>query len=347
MKNTVAATMLLAVLLGGCGPVSDTSAVATRPPIALPTPLSAAPGATAVAVGGSAALSGKLLFVQRGAIWLWQGGSGQAIIGGGVAFQPAFSPDGARIAYVERGASYSDLMLSDTAGIHIAQLTANGSRQPPGSAGRIYETTWAFYPSWFPDGAAVLFAGQAAPPSGDPAAEYTPALYRTDAAGQQSREPVVSDSAAACGRSVVAPDGTVYYVRAETTQGGAQQVYRGTPGAPLPGLPTPSYDPALSPAGTWLAVAARSDTGTDIWLVPTAPGATTTPLRITNSGVARAPAFSPDGRTVAYLSLTAGRGFDLWAVDLSPTTGGLLPGEPRQITNAMDIDADSGLSWAP
>lgn len=328
---------------------ADSAAVATRPTLALPTRQAPPPTTGPAQSLGGASLPGRLLFVQAGTIWLWQGDTGQPLIAGGNAVQPAFSRDGARIAYVERGASYSDVMVADAAGAHLAQLTANGSRNPPGSAARIYESTWAFYPAFTPDGAAVVYAGQAAPPAGDPAAELNMSLFSTAASEGGVSQQIVADDGGQIGRSALASDGSIVYARAATDQGGALQLYRYAPtagAAPIDGAPAPSYDPALSPDGRWLAFAARQGGSTDIWLLPTGGG---TALRVTSAGSARAPCFSPDGSRLAFVAIAPGNhGFDLWSLDLAPDASGTpQPGQPRQITLGMNLDADSGIAWAP
>jgi TolB protein len=91
-----------------------------------------APGATAGPMVAGAmvrgeSLPGRLLFVRAGAIWQWQGREARPLIAGGAAAQPAFSPDGERIAYIIRDNSASDLVLADRAGQTLAE-------QPSGRA---------------------------------------------------------------------------------------------------------------------------------------------------------------------------------------------------------------------
>src|SRR5262245_50618044 len=112
--------LLLGILmfLLGCGPTASVeptpqSALAPIAPApAAPTAAGAPlpePAPTVVAPGET--LPGRLLFVQGGNLWLWQGESGREITSTGDAFQPAWSPDGERIAYVRRDTSYSDLVI--------------------------------------------------------------------------------------------------------------------------------------------------------------------------------------------------------------------------------------------
>lgn len=312
-------------------------------------------GGTAVPQGDTSVdgeeLPGRLLFVREGVIWQWRGREARPLIGDGAAYQPVFSPDGERIAYVTRGQGYSDLLLADSSGAPLAQLTYNGSEDPPGSIERVYTSTWAFYPTWAPDGTRIVAVGQPAPPEGDPPAEYNLGLYMLPV-GSGARTQIYADPAGQCGRSSFAPDGSsIVFVHTADTADGQQQLYRidlaSDTSIPLAGAPMPSYDPAFTPDGRWIAFVAREGDRTAIFALPAVGGAT--PLRLTNLEAARAPAFAPGGKMLAFLAIAPGEGgFDLWVADLSQgEAGGLQVGEPRQITHGLNLDADSGLSWAP
>jgi TolB protein len=290
-----------------------------------------------------------LLFVRDGDIWLWQGDRGGALISSGSAFQPSWSPDGARLAYVERVESASDVLVVPAEGGEPLRLTANTSGNPPHSVERIYESMWAFYPAWSPDGQELAFAGQAGPPFGSPAGEYRLSLFVVPAAGQGERQQLYAEEGGHIGRLAYAPGGaSIVFVYAPADQGGSQ-LYQFTPesgmAVPVPGVPEQSYDPAFSPDGRWLAFAGHVDGGTDIFVMPALGG---TPTRLTSLGSARTPVFSPDSTALGFLALAPGsNSFDLWLADLQPdTSGSLHAGQPRQITQDMQIDADSGLSWA-
>ncbi len=295
-------------------------------------------------------LPGRLLFVRRGVIWLWEAGAARPLLGSGEAVQPAWSPEGERIAYVARSNSFSDLLLADRDGAALAQLTTNGSAAPPNSIERVYASRWVFYPAWTPQGASIVVAAQAQPPAGDPPADAPLALAVVPTALGEPL-PLYSDAAAVIGRSAVSPDGAaIIFARMGTGPEGRQQLFRlamaSGEAAALPGAPTPSYDPAFTPDGRWLAFAARDGAATDLFALPAEGGA---PQRLTAQGAARAPAFSPDGALLAWLAVAPGEaGFDLWVADVAPgETGALSVGAPRRLTTGLGLDGDSGLSWAP
>jgi TolB protein len=114
--------------------------------------------------------------------------------------------------------------------------------------------------------------------------------------------------------------------------------------APFAGAPAQSYDPAWAPDGRWLAFAARVNGRTDVFAIRATGGS---PIQLTSLGAARAPAFSPDGKQLAFLAIApASNSFDLWVLDLETGADGTLtPGQPRQITQGMALDADSGVAW--
>jgi TolB protein len=195
-----------------------------------------------------------------------------------------------------------------------------------------------------------VVAAQAQPPGGDPPADYNLGLALVPTTPGEPL-PLYADDGAQVGRGAVSPDGSaIVFTRAGRGPVGRQQLYRLelSDGAaePFPGAPAPSYDPAFSADGRWLAFAARDGERTDIFLLPAAGG---TPQRLTTQGAARGPAFSPDGALLAFLAVAPGEpGFDLWVADLALGEGGALEvAAARRLTNGLGLDGDSGLAWAP
>jgi TolB protein len=207
---------------------------------------------------------------------------------------------------------------------------------------------WAFYPAFSPDGATIAYASQAGPPFGSPASDYHMSLFIASASAGGGRSQLYADDGGNVARIAYAPDGaSIVFAYAPIDQG-APTLYRyahaSGSAAPLAGAPEQSYDPAFSPDGRWVAFAARDSGRTDVFAIPAGGGA---PARLTNLGAARAPMFSPDGTMLAFLALAPGaNSFDLWVVDLQiGPDGALRPSQPRQVTQNMRLDADSGVAW--
>ncbi|MBK9715433.1 MAG: PD40 domain-containing protein [Kouleothrix sp.] len=339
---------LLALTISACSQPATPEPTAQPALVPLrPRPTEPGPAPTVAAAG--AGLPGRLLFVQGGNLWLWQGETGRQISSSGDAFQPAFAPDGERIAYVRRQQSYSDLVVMPAAGGEPLRLTDDGPDSSVYSYERIYASMWAFYPAWSPDGTTIAYASQGGPPAGEPAGEYNMSLFAIPAGAGGRRAQLYAADEGHVGRPAWSPDGqSIVFAFAPAGQG-IPALYRYTPAsesaAPLAGAPAQSYDPAFASDGKLLAFAARDGARTDIFAMPAGGG---TPVRLTGMGSARAPAFSPDGTLLAFLALPpATNGFELWVVELQTgADGALQPGQPRQITHDMRLDADSGIAWA-
>lgn len=339
----------LALLLAACAgptPLATPTAPAALLPVTPQPTRFAGPAPTIVAAG--ARLTGRLLFVRDGNIWLWQEQTGRQLTDSGDTFQPAWSPDGVRIAYIQRDQSYSDLWVLPAEGGEPLRLTDNGSSQPLNSFERMYDTIWAFYPVFAPDGASIAFVSQSGPPYGSPAVDYRLSLFVRPALSGGEQRALYADAAGHVGRLAYAPDGSaIVFCFSAVGSEGVPQILRynlaNDSVAPQPDVPPQSYDPAFSPDSRWLAFAGRDGDRTDIFAAPATGG----PLvRLTSLGTARAPAFSPDGRQVAFLAIAPGEiGFDIWVADIRVDESGIQATAPRQVSVGLRADADSGLAW--
>ncbi|MEA2513493.1 MAG: TolB protein [Thermomicrobiales bacterium] len=279
---------------------------------------------------------GRIAFVRKGDIWVWQNGKTERIIKDGAASDPRWSPTGRFVLFVRSGDSYSNLILYDLETDSETQLTFNQSDAQPGSPDYVATTSWVFDPDWTPTGL-IGFASDATTDGStilwllpDPELSPEPA----PAAGIEDDIEGVS----------LAADGSraAYTVRARDKDGGnhtfvaLRNLSDGTTTI-VADKPGGAFDPAIAPDDGSVAVAIRADDGTsDIWLVDRAGGLT----RVTSGAQATEPAWSPDGRWLAYIRMID-YSFELWAV---PRDGDGF-GKPQRLFRFKNLDATSRISW--
>lgn len=348
-RTSVAIWVWLLALMA-CSPRSSPAPTTPTPalvPLGNTPPATRTPGPAPTVANTEGNIPGRILFAKQGDIWIWQDDTGRQLTTSGDLWQPSWSPDGTLITCIRRGQSYSDVMLLAADGSSPVTVTQNSSNEPLNSFERIYSSIWAFYPVFSPDGRDVTYSSQAGPPGQSPAVEYRLTLFTAPAGGNSAPQQLFASAEGQVGRMAYAPDGELIFEFAPTSVDQQPVLQRLDPqseqATPLANVPPTSYNPAISADGTWLAYATRTDNRTDLFALPLAGG---TPTQLTTVGSARAPAFSPDGKQLAFLAVApGGNGFDLWVANLAIEGGTIRADTPRQITTNMQIDADSGLSW--
>lgn len=138
-------------------------------------------------------------------------------------------------------------------------------------------------------------------------------------------------------RYKLSPEGTLVYV---PEQEGASRtivwVDREGQLTPLVGDPRAFARPQLSPDGKQLAVGVESDGGSDIWIYDIERG---TRVRLTTSGSAWFPSWSPDGKRVVFTSFESGQTHLYWRLADGSGDEELLSSEGAQFMFPM--------SWTP
>jgi TolB protein len=304
----------------------------------------AAAAVAALAVSGAGAqstdtLPGRMLFIKDGDLWVWQTGGAYQLATGGTWSQPAWSPDGASLAYVYRGVNFADIFITDDRGTSQRRLTESQSTV-------LENNDWNFRPAWSPDGNLIAFVS-------DRASEL-PSLWLMNAAdgrGQRALPtaglfPEVVDSLA------WSPDGSHLAMTIFNEPGPPQIALlpmvpsSRQPGRVLTSPPGGGLDPAWSPDGGWIAYAGHIGPTLEVFAV--LPDGSSVQQLTQDGFLARSPVWSPDGRHIAYLSNRSGY-FEVWVIDIEVDASGMLVpvGRPRQVTRDLSLDAASGLSWGP
>jgi TolB protein len=288
------------------------------------------------AASAQTTLSGRLLFVKDGDLWVWEAGAARALATGGAAGQPTWSPDGASLAYVYRGTNFSDIFVTDARGASHARLTDSQSTI-------LDDNDWNFRPAWSPDGSQIAFVS-------DRKTTY-PTLWLMSAADGTRQRSIPTPGIVVQSMDAISwsPDGSrlavtlfgnagpsqIAIVPTDATRRESSRVLTDGPGGAL--------DPAWSPDGGWIAYAAREGYGSEVFA--SRPDGSDT-LRLTNeAALLRSPTWRPDGQQLAFLSSKTGW-FEVWVMDVSSSASGALVGSsPRQLTRDLHVDATSGLAW--
>src|SRR5579872_2624411 len=107
----------------------------------------AAPDAAATTVDS---ISGRILFVKDGDLWLLDASGPRALATGGAFSQPAWAPDGSGLAYVYRGTNFADIFVTDDQGQSQVRLTNSQSTV-------LDSNDWNLRPAFSPDGRYIAF----------------------------------------------------------------------------------------------------------------------------------------------------------------------------------------------
>jgi Tol biopolymer transport system component len=289
------------------------------------------------AVGGQDELPpGRIAFVRRGDVWVWQNGESYRAIEDGAASDPRWSPSGRFMLYVRSGDSFSNLILYDfNSGIE-SQLTYHQSDYQQGSPDYVATSSWAVDPDWSPSGL-IAFAS-------DNTSDNSMILWLIPDLSL-SPEPAAAAEVEDDIESVsVSADGSLaaYTVRERHESGNRTYVALRDLNDGIPYViaddPSGAFDPAISPDSESVALVIRGEDGvTDVWLVERATGNRT---RVTMGAQATRPAWSPDGAWICYMRMVDFR-FELWA---QPVNGDTF-GEPRRLFRFQNLDATSRVSW--
>lgn len=302
------------------------------------------------------AVQGTMYVAQGGALYRFRGGTFTKLTSAEGWMQPSLSPDGARLVAVKRAFNHSDLYELDTSGHVQQQLTHNASSV-------VERNHWAFFPRFAADGQSIFF-------SYDPKDPYN--SYRVDLAiysmapGQAPPGRDWSRPNEYTGGDVVPiplKSGALVYAKNSIDNAGKVhsqvwiQARAGSAGAQL----TPPEDdcgqPSVSADGAQLAMTCRhGQPNADVEVASLNAAGFSLSERhvVVPAGLNAAPAFAPDGRSLAYFAPSGAYGpFQLWTVSLAapaPAPSGASaapsPPAPKEITRNLGLDSSAAPAWA-
>jgi hypothetical protein len=146
----------LALVLQGCSSLAGDNGP-FRP--ALTTTIG---GDTPLEVNSQERFPGKVAFVRHQRLYVLDGASGAItpLPAGDAVSDPAYSPDGTRLAFIRRGASWSDLMVMPAAGGTPTALThsqGSGNQITCASGVTVSDQVWVASPAWSSDGRSLYY----------------------------------------------------------------------------------------------------------------------------------------------------------------------------------------------
>src|SRR2546426_5232425 len=255
---------------------------------------------------------GPMFVVQEGRLFKLKAGSFTEIGPPGDWSQPTLTPDHTKLIAVLRSGFSSDLYLLDLNGHIIKRLTKNDARI-------IDANHWAFYPRVSPDGATLTYSFDS-PKYGYQVDLAVWSMPLTGTQAQARRRTTPNDHTGGDVGPILLAGGGLLFVRhtiEASTAVTSQIFYQSRPFAipkPLTSEADDCSQPALSPDGTQLAMICTG--GKQTAKVEVAPfnGSALGPAKVLlNGGLFAAPAWSPDGKALAYFAPAGAAGhFQLW-----------------------------------
>ncbi len=289
-------------------------------------------------------IPGTLYMAQDGAIYRLRGGQFAQVTDSAGWTAPAASPDGSQLVAVKRTGDYSDLYLLTSTGRVERQLTHHQSSQ-------VESNRWAFFPRFSPDGTSIFYSYDIH----DPYATYLVdlAVFSISLDGQQVIQwTTPNDYTGGDANPVPIAGGALIFTRYsidDQSQVHSQVWMIARPGSPGVALTPPDQNcasPAVSADAKLIAMVCRHDQlqSNQVVVAPldTANYQLGPEAIVVQGQLAAVPAFSPDGKTLAFLApVTAGGAFQLWTA----ASAAITRSAAHPLTQSVGLDSTAAPAW--
>ena len=339
---------------GNGGPGPGVPGATSRPgaPSVAPdrTPSPSAP----VEVNPQVVINGQIVYAKAGNLWIHEGTAARQLTTTGRDSQPAWSPDGQWIYFIETRETRGRFTMAEKVRAYALRYPILSRIRPDGTdrkallsglynAGR--GQRWFFFirqPAPAPDGRTVAVVSDGPDPT---RRDVVLQLYDIKTK-RLTKAPVTEQAPLGHQDPSWRPDGAVLmYVRNGRDGGrGTPEIYRYDPKSKRArAMSGPGYtEPVYSPDGRYLAATRTDSLGTDVVVLDARTGGEI--LRVTSDDRSWGAAWSPDGRQLAFLHLI-GLTVDLQLATLTGSGGSLAVTSVEPLTEFSGLDPTSRPSW--
>jgi Tol biopolymer transport system component len=313
-------------------------------------------------------LPGTMFVVQEGRLFKLNAGNFTEIGPGGDWSQPTLTPDHTKLIVVLRTGYSSDLYVLDLDGHVLKRLTKDDSRY-------VEYNHWAFYPRVSPDGANVVYSYDSPKLNGVDLSVWSMPLNGAQWQARRWTDPYYYTGGDVS--PIPLATGGLLFVRHSIDQSTAvhSQIYYQSRALaiakPLTAEADDCSQAALSPDGTQIAMVCSHGKQSTVLEVAPFNGTALGPARVLlDGGLYASPAWSPDGKALAYFAPQGLAGhFQLWylalpvaatpSASISPSPSPSTPANassivaptptpapvPVQVTEGVDLSATSPPVW--
>jgi len=288
-------------------------------------------------------LPGTMYVVQGGAIYRFTHGAFKQITAENGWMEPSAAPNGHLVA-VRRQQNSSDLFLLSSTGATTSQLSHNSATSA------VEDNHWTFYPRFSPDGSALFYDFDPKDPFNSYRVDLAIFVSPMKAGATAAEWTTPNDYTGGDVQPVPLRDGSLVYTKYsidDSFQVHSQvwlQRRAGSAGVALTSPEMGCAQPAISADEAHIATVCTNGSNQsadlEVATFDSARVALGSPATLVGGRMVASPAFSPDGKTIAFLEPSGPGGqFQLW------TVGSTGPASVRQITSNLGLDATSAPVW--